>query len=104
MNHQLHQSQPNRPVPAPGQMAYDPVSDRTGVVQAVHSAAELRFDHRMTGDRVAFLRPERGGIEWTADAAALRFPADGERMEKGPCDAVESAEALAERLGVPQEQ
>ncbi|MBP8538116.1 hypothetical protein [Streptomyces sp. MK37H] len=79
MNHQLHQPQPNhRPMPAPGQVAYDPASGRTGVVQAVHSVAELRFDHRMTSDRVAFLRPERGGVEWTADAWALRFPADGE--------------------------
>ncbi|MGP3946036.1 hypothetical protein [Streptomyces sp. 6N106] len=81
MNHQLHQPQPNHravPMSAPGQVAYDPVSGRTGVVQAVHSVAELLFDHRMTSDRVAFLRPERGGVEWTADAAALCFPADGE--------------------------
>ncbi|GAA1091573.1 MULTISPECIES: hypothetical protein [Streptomyces violaceusniger group] len=68
----------NHQVPAPGQVAYDPVSGRTGVVQAVHGVAELLFEHRMTGDRVAFLRPERGGVEWTADVAALRFPADGQ--------------------------
>ncbi|MBI0380721.1 hypothetical protein JBE27_31775 [Streptomyces albiflaviniger] len=78
MNHQVHQPQPNRPVPAPGQVAYDPASGRTGVAQAVHSVAELCFDHRMTCDRVAFLRPERGGVEWTADAGALSFTADGE--------------------------
>ncbi|ASR00461.1 hypothetical protein CGL27_32300 [Streptomyces sp. 11-1-2] len=57
---------------------YDPAIGRTGVVQAVHGVAESRFGHRMTSDRVAFLRPERGGVEWTADAGALRFPADGE--------------------------
>ncbi|MBI0296648.1 hypothetical protein JBE04_19850 [Streptomyces sp. PRKS01-29] len=67
----------NHQVPAPGQVAYDPVSGRTGVVQAVHGVAELLFDHRMTSDRVASLRPERGGVEWTADAAALRFPSGG---------------------------
>ncbi|WP_413801554.1 hypothetical protein [Streptomyces iranensis] len=84
MNHQVRQPQPNRPVPAPGQVAYDPASGRTGVVQAVHGVAELRFDHRMTGDRVAFLRPERGGVEWTADAGDLRFPADGEGGARQP--------------------
>lgn len=86
MNHQFHQPQRqlNRPVPAPGQVAYDPASGRTGVVQAVHGVAELLFDHRMTSDRVAFLRPERGGVEWTADAGALRFPADGEGGARHP--------------------
>ncbi|MFD8867286.1 hypothetical protein ACFV1F_23565 [Streptomyces sp. NPDC059590] len=59
--------------PGPGQQAYDPISDRTGVVQAIHATTELLFDHRMTGSRVAFLRPARGGVEWTADAATLRF-------------------------------
>ncbi|MFJ1992946.1 hypothetical protein [Streptomyces asiaticus] len=85
MNHQLGQPQPStRPVPAPGQVAYDPASGRTGVVRAVHSVAELCFDHRMSSDRVAFLRPERGGVEWTADAGALRFPADGEGGAQRP--------------------
>ncbi|AGP54860.1 hypothetical protein [Streptomyces rapamycinicus] len=74
----------NCPVPATGQVAYDPASGRTSVVQAVHSVAELRFDHRMTSDPVAFLRPERGGVEWTADAGALRFPADGEGGAQHP--------------------
>lgn len=64
--------------PGPGQTAYDPVSRRTGVVQAIHSRAELLFDHQVAGNRVAFLRPAGGGVEWTADAAALRFPPDGE--------------------------
>ncbi|MFI0779263.1 hypothetical protein [Streptomyces sp. NPDC021212] len=65
--------------PVTGQMAYDPASGRTGVVQAVHAADELLFDHQVTAHRVAFLRPERGGVEWTADATALRFPAQGDR-------------------------
>ncbi|GHJ31546.1 hypothetical protein TPA0910_59790 [Streptomyces hygroscopicus subsp. sporocinereus] len=76
-----HSSQNHRrqqPAPAPGQVAYDPASGRTGVIQAVHSVAELLFDHRMTGPRVAFLRPEGGGVEWTADAATLRFPTSGQ--------------------------
>ncbi|RSS35729.1 hypothetical protein EF902_37155 [Streptomyces sp. WAC05858] len=85
MNHQLHQPQPNQPpAPAPGQVAYDPASGRTGVVQAVHGVAELCFDHQMTSGRVAFLRPERGGVEWTADAGALRFPAAGEAQHPHP--------------------
>ena len=63
--------------PVPGQMAYDPASGRTGVVQAAHSPDELLFDHQATGYRVAFLRPERGGVEWTADAATLRHPSPG---------------------------
>lgn len=63
-------------MPAPGQVAYDPASGRTGVLQAVHSATELCFDHRVTGSRVAFLRPARGGVEWTADASTLRSPPD----------------------------
>ncbi|WP_055547491.1 hypothetical protein [Streptomyces sp. NBRC 110028] len=76
MNHRLPQNhQPQRP--GPGQVAYDPASGRTGVVQAVHPAAELIFDHQVTGHRVAFLRPERGGVEWTADAATLLFPTSG---------------------------
>jgi len=77
MNHHSHQT-PHPQRPAPGQVAYDPASGRTGVVQAVHPAAELIFDHQVTGHRIAFLRPERGGIEWTADAATLRFPAPGQ--------------------------
>lgn len=60
--------------PAPGQEAYDPISDRTGVVQAIHPTTELLFDHKMTGHLTAFLRPARGGVEWTADAATLLFP------------------------------
>ncbi|MES4905741.1 MULTISPECIES: hypothetical protein [unclassified Streptomyces] len=70
---------PDRRVPALGQVAYDPASGRTGVVQAVYSAAELCFDHRMTGSRVAFLRPARGGVEWLADASTLRSPVAEER-------------------------
>lgn len=61
-------------LPCPGQVAYDPVSGRTGVVQAVHPAAELCFDHQVTGLHVAFLRPTRGGVEWLADAATLQPP------------------------------
>ncbi|MFF7653626.1 hypothetical protein ACFZCY_28015 [Streptomyces sp. NPDC007983] len=64
--------------PAPGQIAYDPASGRTGVVQAVHTVDELLFDHQVTSHRVAFLRPERGGVEWTADATTLRFPPQGD--------------------------
>ncbi|MGY0058242.1 hypothetical protein ACWY4P_17090 [Streptomyces sp. LZ34] len=63
-----------RTAPGLGQEAYDPISGRSGVVQAIHATTELLFDHKMTGSRVAFLRPARGGVEWTADAATLRFP------------------------------
>ncbi|MGP4002942.1 hypothetical protein [Streptomyces sp. 8N706] len=64
--------------PGPGQEAYDPVSGRAGVVQAVLSPDELLFEHHMTGKHIAFLRPAAGGVEWTADAEALRFPAERE--------------------------
>ncbi|OMI40399.1 hypothetical protein SPAR_06040 [Streptomyces sparsogenes DSM 40356] len=66
-------------LPGPGQLAYDPVSGRTGVVQAVHPTAELCFDHQVTGPHVAFLRPARGGVEWTADASTLLSPATEDR-------------------------
>ncbi|MEU8723251.1 hypothetical protein [Streptomyces antimycoticus] len=81
MKHRPHHPRHPRPdhrVPAPGQVAYDPASGRTGVIQAVHTVAELLFDHQMSGPRFAFLRPEGGGVEWTADAAALRFPTPGQ--------------------------
>ncbi|MDX3231093.1 hypothetical protein [Streptomyces sp. ME19-01-6] len=65
-----------RTAPGPGQEAYDPISGRTGVVQAIHPTTELLFDHKMTGSLTAFLRPARGGVEWTADAATLRSPTE----------------------------
>ncbi|MDW6059746.1 hypothetical protein SAZ11_19285 [Streptomyces sp. FXJ1.4098] len=72
----LPQPQPDHRVPAPGQMAYDPASGRTGgVLQTVYSAAEVCFDHQVTGSRVAFLRPAHGGVAWVADASTLRSPA-----------------------------
>ncbi|WP_431774971.1 hypothetical protein [Streptomyces cucumeris] len=85
MNRKPHPPQPHRhhQRPAPGQVAYDPASGRTGVVQAVHPVAELLFDHRVTAQHIAFLRPERGGVEWTADATALRFPAHADEAEGG---------------------
>lgn len=60
--------------PRPGEAAYDPASGRTGMVQPIHYADELLFDHQATGHRVAFLRPPAGGVEWTADAETLRLP------------------------------
>ncbi|WP_413103390.1 hypothetical protein [Streptomyces sp. Inha503] len=81
MKHQPHHPPHPRSdhrVPAPGQVAYDPASGRTCVVQAVHAAAELLFDHQVTGHHVAFPRPAHGGVEWTADATTLRFPPPGQ--------------------------
>ncbi|MDX3231073.1 hypothetical protein [Streptomyces sp. ME19-01-6] len=75
MNNQLPHAHLDRQAPAPGQVAYDPASGRTDVLQAVYSAAELCFDHQVTGTRVAFLRSARGGVEWLADAATLQSPA-----------------------------
>ncbi|WP_432587828.1 hypothetical protein ABVG11_21250 [Streptomyces sp. HD1123-B1] len=60
--------------PRPGQEAYDTATGRVGVLQAVCDVKELIFDHRMPGPRVAFLRPVRGGQEWTTDFQNVTFP------------------------------
>ncbi|MCT2591060.1 hypothetical protein LHJ74_14265 [Streptomyces sp. N2-109] len=57
--------------PRRAQLAYDPARDAEGVVHAVFRREELLFDPKVSGNRVAFLRAERGGPEWTADADAL---------------------------------
>lgn len=64
--------------PRPGQHAYDPHTDRVGVLQSIHGVEDLLFDPGVDGKRVAFLRPEGGGVEWTADADGLRFPEPGQ--------------------------
>lgn len=56
---------------APGQLAYDPASGQLGVLQSVHPRRELLFDPKVAGTRIAFLRPEGGGPEWTANADDL---------------------------------
>jgi len=60
--------------PRPGQDAYDAATGRAGVLQAVCHISELAFDHGMPGPLVAFLRPEKGGQEWTTDPGNIRFP------------------------------
>ncbi len=60
--------------PQPGERAYDPFTDRIGVLQSVHSVEDLLFDPEVDGKRIAFLRAEGGGIEWTANADGLRLP------------------------------
>ncbi|MFI0822512.1 hypothetical protein ACH4TX_43535 [Streptomyces sp. NPDC021098] len=58
----------------PGQEVYDAVTGQVGVLQAVCHISELAFDHGMPGPLVAFLRPEKGGQEWTTDPGSLRRP------------------------------
>ncbi|MEU5030316.1 hypothetical protein [Streptomyces milbemycinicus] len=60
--------------PQVGQEAYDAATGRVGVLQAIHDVSELAFDHKMSGPRVAFLRPAQGGEEWLADPGNVRFP------------------------------
>lgn len=60
--------------PQLGQEAYDAVTGRAGVLQAICHVNELAFDHGMPGPLVAFLRPATGGQEWTADPGNLRCP------------------------------
>ncbi|MFE6776522.1 hypothetical protein [Streptomyces sp. NPDC057702] len=69
--------------PQPGERAYDPLADRIGVLQSVHSVEDLLFDPEVDGKRIAFLRPVGGGIEWTADADGLRSPESGHTPEAG---------------------
>lgn len=67
--------------PRPGERAYDPYTGQVGVLQSVHSVEDLLFDPQVDGKRIAFMRPEGGGIEWTADADELRFP-ESDRLQK----------------------
>ncbi|MGY0059847.1 hypothetical protein ACWY4P_25440 [Streptomyces sp. LZ34] len=59
--------------PQVGQEAYDAATGRVGVLQAIHDVGELAFDHKMSGPRVAFLRPVEGGEEWLTDPGNIRF-------------------------------
>jgi hypothetical protein len=47
--------------PQPGQRAYDAATGSMGVLQAIHDVSELAFEHRMPGQRVAFLGRRRAG-------------------------------------------
>ena len=60
--------------PKHGQQVYDAATGRTGVLQDVCHVDVLAFDHKMTGPRVAFLRPVGGGLEWMAEARDVQFP------------------------------
>ncbi|GAB2599764.1 hypothetical protein GCM10027168_36040 [Streptomyces capparidis] len=60
-----------------GQLLLDPATERVGVLMALLPAARLHYDTGVRGPLVAFLRPERGGREWTADPAALRGVGEG---------------------------
>jgi len=62
------------PPPRPGQKAYDAATGRVGVLQAICHINELVFEHGMRGPLVAFLRPVKGGQEWTTDPGALCRP------------------------------
>ncbi|MGE7078113.1 hypothetical protein ACQKH1_07110 [Staphylococcus capitis] len=57
-----------------GQEAYDAVTGRVGVLQAICHISELVFEHGMPGPLVAFLRPAQGGQEWTTEPENLRCP------------------------------
>jgi hypothetical protein len=70
--------------PEPGQQAYDMASERFGILQAIHRRSELLFAHRLTAERIAFLRPLRGGVEWLADADDLRIPTDVPTASRTP--------------------
>ncbi|ADI09435.1 hypothetical protein SBI_06315 [Streptomyces bingchenggensis BCW-1] len=65
--------------PKVGQEAYDAATGRVGVLQDVCHVDDLIFDHRMSGPRVAFLRPAEGGREWMTDARNVRFPEGAEK-------------------------
>ncbi|MGY0059276.1 hypothetical protein ACWY4P_22435 [Streptomyces sp. LZ34] len=64
-----------------GQEAYDAATGRVGVLQDVCHVDDLAFDHRMSGPRVAFLRPAEGGREWMTDAENVRFPAEAKKRD-----------------------
>ncbi|WP_238545414.1 MULTISPECIES: hypothetical protein [Streptomyces] len=64
--------------PQVGQEAYDAATGRVGVLQAIHDIGELAFDHKMSGPRVAFLRPAEGGEEWLTDPGNVRFPKEAQ--------------------------
>ncbi|WP_055413975.1 MULTISPECIES: hypothetical protein [Streptomyces] len=65
--------------PKVGQEAYDTATGRVGVLQDVCHVDDLIFDHRMSGPRVAFLRPAEGGREWMTDAENVKFPQEAKK-------------------------
>jgi hypothetical protein len=58
----------------PGQEAFDPATQRAGIVAAIYPARDLLFEYRVRGEFVAFLRPVGGGPEWWADPSTLQWP------------------------------
>jgi len=68
----------------PGQNAYDAATGRVGVLQAICHINELVFEHGMSGPLVAFLRPVKGGQEWTTDPENLRCPESARWTDRTP--------------------
>lgn len=58
--------------PLLGRLVVDAGTGRVGVLRAVVRDVPARDGRRRGVVRRAWLRPEGGGVEWTADPAAIR--------------------------------